>query len=302
MMLLQLEANARSCWKLIPDVLGTFSHDLLHYVQEQLAAVTTVLESSPPPDIRVRLASIAGELAQIIGEILFDLKENYQAEQYYNVAIEAAKIAQNDVMQAVALGRKCFIPIYNHDAGRGLPYIERARALTKENAPNLTRAWLAAVEAEILANMAEEKRCRKALDNCESALKHAQPGESSYARFSYPTLLGYKGICYIRLKQLHVAEKVLCEALTIIEPDRIRHKSIILVDLARTYMQQGEIEEACQYASQALVIILQVKSARVFQRVLNFRHMLQPWQRTMVVKHLDEEIASVYPFVAHTRA
>jgi transcriptional regulator with XRE-family HTH domain len=296
--LLQVEASTRDCWRVLPNVLGSFSRNLLQHTQRQLEVVTDLLESAPPQATRTRLAAVAGEFAQVAGEILFDLKENGQAEQYYNVAIAAAEVAQDDVMRAVALGRKSFIPIYEQNAQSALPLLQEAHLLTAHNAPMVMRAWLSAIEAEALANMYDETACRKALDRSERFLEVAQPAEVPLPRFNYSTLLGYKGVCALRLKQPEHAQVVLNESLKIMEPHRLRHKAIVLVDLATSYVLQQEIEEACRCASQSLLLIAELKSSRVFQRVMSLRAQLEPWQTTAVVKRLDEQIAVTRPFVA----
>jgi len=299
--LLQLEATLRDCWNVLPKVLGVFSHGLLTYVLGQLEVVTALLERAPSTSTRQRLALIAGELAQVSGEIFFDLKENEKAERYYDIAITASRVAQNDIMQAISLGRKSFIPIYEHEAQRALPLLHHANTLLAQNSPYTTRAWLSAVEAEALANLHQEAPCRKALELSETLLEQVQPGETSYIRFSRTALLGYKGICAIRLEEPDAAQDVLMDALTSMEPHRIRHKSIVLIDLATTYIQQGEIEEACRYASQALILITHTQSTRVFQRILTFRRQLEPWKMVIAVKHLDEQIATVLSFVAQQK-
>lgn len=296
--LLQVEASTRDCWRILPNVLGAFSPHLLHHAQQQLEVVTELLESAPPQATRIRLAAVAGEFAQIVGEILFDLKENEKAERYYNVAIAAAQAAEDDLMHAIALGRKSFVPIYEQNPQAALPLLHQAHRLTTCNAPLITRAWLEAVEAEALANMHDETACCKALDRSERYLSLAVPAEVSIPRFSYSTLLGYKGVCALRLKQPQRAQDVLNESLTIIEPHRVRHKAIVLIDLATAHVLQREVDEACHYASRALILVAELKSSRVFQRILNLRRQMEPWKTTKVVKLLDEQIAVIQPFVA----
>ena len=106
-------------------------------------------------------------------------------------------------------------------------------------------------------------------------------------------LLGYKGACYIRLKKTSDAQTALKEDLAFIDPARAIHNAIVLVDLARTYTQQGEIEEAYRYANDALSMMVQLRSGRVFQRILNLRQELEPWKNTTYVQGLDEQIATL---------
>jgi hypothetical protein len=80
------------------------------------------------------------------------------------------------------------------------------------------------------------------------------------------------------------------------DPARSIHNAIVLVDLARTYAQQGEIEEAYERTNEVLLIMIQLKSARVFQRMLDLRRALEPWKHTSYVKNLDEQIATL-PYI-----
>lgn len=106
-------------------------------------------------------------------------------------------------------------------------------------------------------------------------------------------LLGYKGACYTRLKQPTIAQAALHEDLASIDPARRIHHAIVLVDLARTYIQQGEIPEACRLAKEGLLIVVQLKSARVLQRLLDLRHELDPWKHTEDVKSLDGQLITL---------
>jgi transcriptional regulator with XRE-family HTH domain len=295
--LLQIEASTRDCWRILPNVLGAFSRNLLLHAQTQLEIITELLENSPPQMMRTRLAAAAGEFAQIAGEIYFDLKANAKAEKYYSVAVDAAEVAQDDLMQAIALGRKSFVPIYEYNAHAALPLLQEAHALTTRNSPAITRAWLSAVEAEAFAGMHDEVACRRALERSEHFLSRAQHAEVPIPRFGYSTLLGYKGICAIRLKQPQSAQEALNESLRIMEPHRLRHKAIVLIDLATASLLQNEIEEACHNSCQALMLIAEIKSSRVFQRLLTFRTQLEPWKNTKAVRRLDEQIASIRPFI-----
>lgn len=298
--LLHLEAVVRDCWRVLTTMLGAFSHVLLRYVLERLVVVTDLLERTTQQSSRIRLAMIVSELAQVAGEILFDLKENEKAEHYYNVAMAAARVAQDDAMQAVILGRKSFIPIYEHEAVQAVPLLQHAHTLTKQHAPDVTRAWLSAIEAEAQANAQNEAGCLQALAKSEFFLERKQLADKAHPRFTHTILQGYRGICYIKLRQPLAAQRVLYSALAGSDPQRIRHRSILLIDLATTYIHCNEIEEACKYASQALVLLSQSKSTRVHQRIVDLRRLLEPWKTTVAVQQLDEQMAALQPLMVHS--
>jgi transcriptional regulator with XRE-family HTH domain len=276
-----------------------------------LQTITEFLEQSHPQQTCERLYTLAGETIQLIGDILFNTGENGAAERHYNIALEMAKEAHNDVLYAVILGRKSFIPIYRGDAQNALPLLQQARMKAEDKASDIIVSWLWAIEAEAYANIYSIWTCSstsdyslRALEQSEILLKRGKEREVSstfadiaYAPFDASHLLGYKGVCHVRLQNSLIAQKLLQERLNRMDGTRIHKKSIILVDLATTYAQLGEIEVACAYVTGTLNILKQTKSARVFQRVLDFRSLLGKWSATSSVKNLDALIVTVLPSI-----
>ena len=217
---------------------------------------------------------------------------------------------RDDVSLAVTLGRKSFIPIYSNNARRALPFLQEASSKLTYHSSDIIHAWLSAREAEVYANSSDADThfahaCFKALERAEFYFERARPGDApSYAfvgeavdvHFTRALLLGYKGACYMRLRQTADAQAVLQEEIVSMNPARSIHNAIVRFDLARTYIQQGEIEEACKHADEVLLIMVQLKSARVFQRMLDLRRELEPWKQTEYVQNLDKQIATL-PYI-----
>jgi tetratricopeptide (TPR) repeat protein/transcriptional regulator with XRE-family HTH domain len=276
-------------------------YNLLHEISGHLKTITQLLEYSQPIHTYKRLCSLAGETSQLVGDILFNAGDSDIAEIYYNAALEAAKEGRNDILRAVILGRKSFIPIYGGDPQRALQFLQEAHTLTAQNASDIIRAWLSAVKGEAYANAHDANACLKVLENAELLLERKQPGagsygfteEAAYAIFNLSRMLSYKGTCYVRLKQPEAAQAILREVLASAGPAHLQQKSITLVDLGMTYVQQDEISEACKYAGQALNIVEQTGSVRVLQRIRNLRRELRSWESTSYVKDLDEQFAAV---------
>jgi transcriptional regulator with XRE-family HTH domain len=302
--LAHLEAMTRNHWQLYAGFENSvqYRYDMLPGVFGHLRTLTQLLERAQPTAIHERLSSFACETTQLIGEICFDIKDNDAAEKYYNTSIELARETQNHVLLATAFGRKSFLPIYSNDPQEALLFLQEANTQLTHDSSDIIRAWLSAREAEAYANSDNADACFKALDRAAFYLEKAQPGGApSYAfegeavdvHFTHSLLLGYKGACYTRLNQPEAAQAVLREDMISMDPARSIHNAIVLVDLARTYIQQGEIEETCKYASEALGIMIQLRSARVLQRILALRGELEPWKRTEYVRNLDQRIAAL---------
>ncbi len=297
-----LETMTKNHWQLYARFENSiqYRHNMLTSVMGHLQTITHMMEHPQLERIQVMLSSLAGETIQLIGEIFFDLKNNESAERYYNASIELARETGNAVLLATALGRMSFIPIYSPNPQKALPFLQEAHNHLKDPKSDIIHAWLFAREAEVYAKMDDANTCRKALERAEYYLERAQPegvrsyafeGEAVEAHFTYSLLRGYKGACFTYLNQPAIAQAALQEEIALMDPSGGIHNAIILVDLARTYIQQEEIEEACRRANEALHIMVQLQSTRVYQRLLDLRRELEGWKNTEHVKNLDQQLA-----------
>ena len=285
-----------------------YRYEMLSSLSGHLRTIIRLMEHPYPSHVHHKLSALACETAQLMGEIFFDIKDSVTAERYYNVATAVARETQNNPLLAITLGRKSFIPIYSSSAEKALPLLQEAYTKLTDSTSDIIHAWLSAREAEVYASIGEALACTKALERAEISFERAQPGEAtSFAftegaievHFTRMFLLGYKGTCYTRLGQPEAAQEALKEDLATMNPARTIHKTIVLVDLARTFIQQGEIEEACRYVHEALDIMIHLKSSRVFQRILDFRRELKGWKDTEHVKNLDQQITTLSHIITH---
>jgi hypothetical protein len=158
--------------------------------------------------------------------------------------------------------------------------------------------WLAAVEAEIQANLHHQKACLSALDEAER-IQDAKE-QCYYADFDHLRLLGYKGVCLQLLYSpentstltfLTQAQQSLKEALALIDPALLGWQCGMHTDLAGTYARQGILEQAYLHATQALTLIPHIKSQTEVQRLRTLRRTLEPWKETQYVKDMDAQMA-----------
>lgn len=279
---------------------------LLPAISGHLHTITQLLEHSLPTPAYMRLCTMAGETTELIGNILFNAGDSNTSINYYNVTLEMAEEARQDVLYADVLGRKSFVAIHYGNPRDALPLLQEAHKKAEQSASDVVAAYLWAIEAEAQANIQAPDDCSRALELSEFFLQRGRSGtiptafgETTHAPFSDTALLGYKGICHVLLKQPLIAQGFLNQRLALTRPERIHKKSITLADLAMTYVQSGEVEEACKYAAQAILLVARTKSASVFRRVLKVRHALKAWCQTPYVKRLDEQIMVIQSSLPH---
>jgi len=287
-----LERVTTSYWRLCANT----SLDLLESVMGHFQAVIHLLNRAHPPEVAQRLCRLAGEIAQILGKTLFDLHEYALAWSYYTFSLKAAQAACNHDLWAVGLGRMSLLLIYWQQPQDALPLLQEAQQLTIES--NRIGCWLAAVEAEVQAQLGDIHACENALQAARRLAASEPPGEDHYATGMNPSrLAGYEGACFVRLRRPERALPALQQAVTLLDPQAVRRQSTLLTDMGIAYAQQGHIEEACTFAKQALAITTHTRSLSVLERVRLVRRELEPWKEAEDVKdlekHLDMTFASI---------
>ncbi len=297
MALASLERITDSYWHLLYS--GIPQAGLLQGVLGQLASVKQLLHTAQPTAQEQRLSALVSQQAQMAGKIYYDMHDYPQAERYFQLGLEVARHSANPILYAVAAARTSFVYTFSQQYQEALALLQVARRCAVQS-PTLS-CWTAILEAEVHARLyalhPEPSRSHASLTALEEAEQRIeQPDEvpSPYGReFGLGDLLGCKGACFRYLGRSEDAQAVLLEALTT-QNKVLGDQAHTLVDLGSVYAQQGEIEEACTRATQALMIISsQTKSVDGLQRLSAFRRELEPWAARTDVQTLDEQILLV---------
>lgn len=287
-----LERITASYWRLCQNA----SLDLLGSVTEHFQAITHQLKHKQPHEVAQRLCQLAGETAQILGKTLFDLHEYALAWSYYTFSLKAAQAADNHDLWAVGLGRMSLLLIYWEQPQDAHPLLREARQLTIQ-CPRIA-CWLAAVEAEVHAQLGDVDACNAALSAAKEFAKSEPLGEDRYATgMNSSRLAGYEGACFVRLRRPERALPVLQQAAALLDPQAVRRQSTIFTDMGMAYAQQGNIHEACKHAKYALVLTTQTKSLSVLERVRLVRQELEPWREIGSVQELEKHLDTMFALI-----
>ncbi len=286
-----LEMLAKNSWQLIPDVTGVVSSELRDYSVNHLLSVTELLEGPLTDSTRKRLSSVGGEFSMIAASMSANLRDFNAAQSYYHASIEAAREASNHQLEAVGLASLAIRLTHLDQADKALPLVQEARLLTTHSGTSTTRTWLAAVEAEVQANLQNYTDCFKALDDAERVPEQYVVSEDPYLTTFSPSLYaGYRGVCHMKFGEPEAAYKVLREALNHLSTPSISRRCYILTDIASACIERKEIEEACAYARQALMLTIQAKSPALWQRINDIRQQLEPWKDIQEVKNFTAQL------------
>lgn len=234
--------------------------------------------------------------------VLLQVNMSYyaRAREFQNSAITSAQEANNQALEAISWGRLSLGWIYGDHTRNALDCVQEAHRITASN-NTLTKAWLAAIEAEVQANLHNRDACLRALDESEHFEdQHHLPEDNYLIHFDRSLLEGYQGVCFGKLYHpedtqsamyLEKAQIVLIDALARLDSSTILRQPTYLRDLADTHVKKGEIEEACERAIQAVTIASQVQLQKVVKRLFTLRQELEPWKDTQYVRSLDDHLA-----------
>jgi tetratricopeptide (TPR) repeat protein len=218
------------------------------------------------------------------------------ANTYYNVAAEAAQEAGSHALQALALGRKGFLSIHAGEYEAALSFLQQAYSLAENTTTGKSKSWIVMMQAEALSHLQRKNECLAVLDKTVQVFDQDRSvtGEDNrWTGFNQPTRVGYAGICYLRLDLPEDAQPMLYTALEALPAGPTRRRSIILGDIATTYMQEREIEEACKVATQALSYAAQTKSARALHHLRRFQREINRFRKVSAVRKFNEHMRIV---------
>jgi len=271
--------------------------ELLGAAIGHLQLATSLLPGPHPIALRRQLIAAGGEAAGLVGWLFFSMNDHATARAYYKAAFQAVREAEDAELGAWVLGSMSLLETHSRRAREAMTLARRAQTHANSHASSTTRSWLAAVEAEACANLGEAKATLSALERAELGLQRA-PSEDTprfISFFDQARLAGYEGICHVRLGRPERAQAKLTEALEGLNPTDVKHRAIVITDLASAHVQKREVDEACGLAGRALAIVTEKQFAKGRQRICDFRTRLEPWKGTRAVKDLDEQLLATAP-------
>jgi tetratricopeptide (TPR) repeat protein len=263
---------------------------ILDDVLAHLADLTQALREARTASQLQQLCVLASDLAQLCGEIFFDASEYANAAQCYTFAASAAREAKAHDLRACALVRHAFLPIYDRHFHEALPLLQSAEMIAQHGDSTLvTKYWVAMVSAEAHAGLGALDDCRQALDLAEGVRGVKNGMNGTWLRFDGERILEERGACFVKMKQLDLAEPVLQEAL-LLHPNATRRRGMVLSDLALAAGMRGDVERACTLGN-GVIQIAQLGSSGVLKKGLQvLQSQLSPFARHADVKGLNEQI------------
>jgi transcriptional regulator with XRE-family HTH domain len=235
--------------------------------------------------------SAMGEAAVLAGRLSFwDIRDSSSTARYFQLASQAAREAANQALSAYVLAFTAEFMTYMGRPREAIDYVGAAHRSRDALAPRVN-AWVASVEAEAYAHLAQESSSRAALERAHQAMGRASPDDLEPAWidfFDEARLAGYEGACLVRLEDAHAALAVLGRATRISDSAFTKYHSEIAADLAGAHVLQGSVDESCRQLALAFQFANPVGYRDGLRRISHVRQQLQPHRDAAAVREHDE--------------
>jgi hypothetical protein len=268
---------------------------MLLHLHEHLRAVTSLLQQSQPIRQRRRLCSIAGHLAGLRGWATFDLADRGGARSWYELALQPATEAEDDALCGWIFGAWSLLPSYDGQPADALTLVRRGQNHAGRSVDGTAQAWLNALEARAHAGLGDARAFRDAQDEANAAIDRTRPEQRRHGMdFDRDRLdvTYYEGTSLVTLRQPERAQPILDHSLAVQGQGHIKARSILQLALASTYVQQREIERACEVAVGALDLPSDQRIGPIDQRARDLLSELEAWRSTPAVTALAERLAT----------
>ncbi|WIV60694.1 hypothetical protein [Amycolatopsis nalaikhensis] len=237
-----------------------------------------------------RLASALAESSLLASRLLFfDLGQGDAAEQFFELADEAATQSADHALAAAVLGHRAFVPGFAGQLQPAHDYISAAHAHARYAPSPLLRSWLHCVDAELSARAGQPKSSLARIRSAEDALATAGTDPTWLDYFDASRLDGFAGNALLLAARHRDAACRLEGALGNLADTATKQKAVLLFDLA-TAQAPTDAERALDTVRQACDIVSHSPYGAALQRVPEVRAALNG---TPFVAELDERVMAL---------
>jgi tetratricopeptide (TPR) repeat protein len=240
---------------------------VLDQLRSNIQQIENLLGYSTLRGQREALAGVLTEASALAGWEALDRNAIRQAWDHHERAKAGAREAGSVLLLAHATAQQAFILIDLGQYEQAVEQLAEARALAKNQAPELLRSWLAAAHGEGLAAAGQRDDALRAFDAAGSLL----PGDPVDPSLPFLFLAGahldrWRGNALSRLGEPDAIDQI-SDALPRLPADFTRARTTMLVDLAFAHAATGDRDAALQYARDAKRLAMQIKSDRQLRRL-----------------------------------
>ncbi|MEO3763352.1 tetratricopeptide repeat protein [Streptomyces sp. B8F3] len=239
----------------------------------------------PGPDAE-RLHAAAGELALSVGWLAHDSGRYADARSHYAEALATARLADDPALEAHAFSNTAFLA---RDTGRAHEAVRAAQAGRRAAAVlgcDRLRSLLAVREAGGWALLGDRAATQQALAAAGDLFARGAPDECPewMSFYGEAELTGLEAQCWAALGDHPRAAECARRAVRLQDPHFARNTALFTAELAADLAAAGRPDEAAAAARAVLVLLEEVRSARVRAMLDGTAERLRRWSDSAEVE------------------
>jgi ATP/maltotriose-dependent transcriptional regulator MalT len=238
---------------------------------------------------------MAGEMAALAGWLAWDMRERATADHFYDVATTAATEVDDTALRACVLAYRSYGASAEGDSRLARRLLREARRNLDSHDNPAMYSWLAGREAEETAAVGDAKSALKVLELGMTTYDSAVLGhERPWVQFLNRDRMDSFAIStYGRLGHTEPALRIAADVLKGDRSSQEKKRSTVLVDIAETYLQCGEVEHGLELVSQAFEIALRTEYRPGIDRVSRLRRRINQWHDIAAARELEDQFRAV---------
>lgn len=216
------------------------------------------------------LFAAAAGLTEMAGWMAHDAGRDEAAEQHFHRAFGLSFAGKDAQLGAHILASLSHLSHYRRQPEHAVDFAQRGRQNLAAGHPHPgVQSRLFAMEARGHAVLRQQEECTKQLLLAERTLE-GEPGETSspwVSNFDHAALAAEAARCFRDLGQLDSAKRYAEQVVALRPADRPRSRAFAQLMLVSVLITQGQIDEACMMAREALDATRSVSSFLVLQQL-----------------------------------
>jgi ATP/maltotriose-dependent transcriptional regulator MalT len=229
-----------------------------------------------------------------IGFYFFDLNDCDSASGYWDQARTAAQDAENTELSIYALCEMSHAAYWQGDAQTAIDTAAAARNLLGKTDDPLMQVCVSDKAAQGYALDGQQEACMAECEKAQEALEsatHAPTGSPAYW-YHEGQLASERSGCLLQLGKPQDAATSANNGLALFDDSFVNSRAFCTLFLGNAHLQSDEVDEAARVVGDAAGLAAQTRSARLAKELRTTRARMEPWQSTLAVKALDDQLAT----------
>ncbi|NUP45695.1 MAG: hypothetical protein HOW97_00050 [Catenulispora sp.] len=260
-------------------------------------AMRSMMESvvkDAPAHLTGRAWVVYGDLAHLLGWMMFNMGQDKLAYFYYEDARKAAYQADDYELAANILAAQAHLSMSVGDHQAAIDHAQAAEEAARRGTSRHARAYTADMTARVYASAGQGARSLAALERERKQMQRIDWGEPAAERWGFYGPSFYwarESECHLLLGHPVEAADAGVLAQQRFNPAYLHNNAMTLARRAQAQVQFGDVPAACQALAEAARMATLAGSARLGTEMARAREQLVPYQGDAVVQALDDRMA-----------